>query len=254
MTANAERHKTACAIIIGNEILSGRTKDKNLPYLGKRLAELGIDLRESRTVPDSEEAIIDAVNSCRRQYDYVFVTGGIGPTHDDITAACIAKAFDSPLETNPKALARLQDSYGDGELNEARRSMAAMPAGVRLIDNPISAAPGFQIENVFVMAGVPLIMQAMFEGLRSRLVEGPAVLSRVVSAYLREGDLAASLGDLQARYKDVEMGSYPFYRRRQLGSTIVLRATDAARLNAAAQELGTIMYELGAKPIAGEVS
>ena len=254
MTLNAERQKTACVIIIGNEILSGRTEEKNLPYLGKRLADLGIELCEARIVPDVEEAIVDTVNACRRRYDYVFTTGGIGPTHDDITAACIAKAFATPLETNRQALARLQDSYGEGELNDARRSMAAMPTGVRLIDNPISAAPGFQIENVFVLAGVPLIMQVMFEGLRDRLVEGPAVVSRAVSAYLREGDLAAPLAELQARYADVEMGSYPFYRRQQLGTTIVLRATDGARLDAAAEELRAIMRECGAEPIEGEAA
>ena len=243
--------KTASVVIIGNEILSGRTEDKNLAFLATRLGELGISVREIRVVADEEIAIGAAINACRAAYDYVFTTGGIGPTHDDITAQSVAKAFGVDLLLDSRALARLQHYYGAGELNDARRRMAFVPEGATLIDNPISHAPGFQLGNVFVLAGVPAIMRAMFEGLRDRLVGGPPILTRAISAYLPEGLIATPLARLQQAYGDVEIGSYPypFFRAQRLGSRIVLRGTDAPRLDAASEDLRRLIRELDAEPV-----
>ena len=241
----SERIVTAAIIVIGNEILSGRTKDANLTYLAEQLNELGIRLLEGRIVADSEEAIGEAVNACRARYDYVFTTGGIGPTHDDITAQSIAKAFGLPLEHHPEAVARLERHYATSQINEARLRMAMTPRGATLIDNPISAAPGFKIENVHVMAGVPAIMRAMFEGLRHTLVGGAPLRSRTFRTNLAEGVMAADLGALQNRYPDVEIGSYPSFGRREPGVRIVLRATEAARLDAASGDFLAMVRALG---------
>ena len=244
---------TACILIVGNEILSGRTRDVNLGYLAQRLTALGIDVAEARVIADDAGAIADAVNACRGAHDYVFTTGGIGPTHDDITTDAVARAFGVANVLNPEALALLKSAYRDERaLNEARLRMAHAPQGARLIDNPVSKAPGFQIGNVFVMAGVPRVMQAMFEGIVDRLVGGPPLLSRTLRVYLAEGDMAGPLKRLQDRYDDVEMGSYPFYRARRFGCSIVLRARDRSRLDAAAGELAAIMRELGGEPIEDE--
>ena len=241
--------RTAAVIIIGNEILSGRTKDQNFPYLAAALDEIGIRLREARTVADDEAGIVAAVNDCRAVYDYVFTTGGIGPTHDDITAGCIAKAFGVTLSLHPDARRRLEANYREGELNEARLRMAHVPNGATLIDNPVSAAPGFRMQNVFVMAGVPSIMRAMFEGVRPDLRGGAIMHSRSISAHLPEGELAAPLAALQNRYGDVEIGSYPFFRAGKLGSSIVLRGTDTDLLMAATEDLKELMRGLGGEPI-----
>ena len=244
---------SACILIVGNEILSGRTADVNLGYLAQRLTALGIDVAEARVIADDPDAIADAVNECREAHDYVFTTGGIGPTHDDITTDAVARAFGVANVLNPEALALLKSAYRDERaLNEARLRMAHAPQGARLIDNPVSKAPGFQIGNVFVMAGVPRVMQAMFEGIVDRLVGGPPLLSRTLRVHLAEGDMAGPLKRLQGRYDDVEMGSYPFYRARRFGCSIVLRARDRARLDAAAEELAAIMRELGGDPIEDE--
>jgi len=243
---------TAAVLIIGNEILSGRTRDVNLAYLAAGLTEIGIRLREARVVADIEADIVHAVNECRARYDYVFTTGGIGPTHDDITAACVAKAFALPLIRNPEAVALLERHYEPGMLNEARLRMANTPEGATLIDNPVSAAPGFQIGNVFVLAGVPAIMQAMFDGLKSRLAGGAPVLSRTVSAFVGEGTIALGLGELQQRYTDLDIGSYPFYRHGKYGASFVLRGTEPARIDSAAAELRALIVGLGADPIEGE--
>jgi molybdenum cofactor synthesis domain-containing protein len=243
---------TAAVLIIGNEILSGRTRDVNLAYLAAGLTQLGIRLREARVVADVEADVIRAVNECRARYDYVFTTGGIGPTHDDITAECVAKAFGLKLIRNPEAVARLERHYEPGMLNEARLRMANTPEGAVLIDNPVSTAPGFQIGNVFVLAGVPSIMQAMFDGLKSRLVGGAPVLSRTVSAFVGEGTIAVGLGELQQRYRDLDIGSYPFFRHGKYGASFVLRGTEPARIEHAAAELRTLITSLGADPIEGE--
>lgn len=220
---------TAALLIIGNEILSGRTQDKNLSFLGAGLAEIGIPLRETRVIPDVEDEIIAAVNALRAKYTYVFITGGIGPTHDDITSECIAKAFGVAFERNAEAAEILHKHYGD-QINEARLSMADMPVGARLIPNPVSAAPGFIIENVYVMAGVPRIMQAMFDHLKHGLQGGAPVQSRTLTVYMTEGNLADGLTRIQDANMDVEIGSYPFIKDGRLGTSLVLRGTDATRL------------------------
>ena len=240
-----EKPVTACLLIIGNEILSGRTQDANLAFLGRRLNDIGIRLNEARVIPDDEPVVVETVNQVRARFDYVFTTGGIGPTHDDITAACVAKAFGRPLSLHPEAHARLQAHYPPGQLNESRLRMAHTPEGARLIDNPVSTAPGFQIENVFVMAGIPAIMQAMFEGIVHRLVGGKPLLSRSITVALPEGRIAKDLGALQDSYPDVEMGSYPFNRAGNIGTRLVLRATEPARLDAAAGLLDGIVKSLG---------
>jgi molybdenum cofactor synthesis domain-containing protein len=246
-----DRVYTACVLIIGNEILSGRTKDSNLAWLAEKLNEGGIRLREARVVADIEEEIVAAVNAVRARYDYVFTTGGIGPTHDDITADCVAKAFGVKLLEHPEALARLAAGYANPavDLNAARRRMARIPEGGILIDNPVSRAPGFQIGNVFVMAGIPKVMQAMYEGFRHRLKGGKPMLSRQIAAELPEGRMAEGLSALQDRYADLEIGSYPFQRMGKIGAAIVIRGTERARIDAAAEELKVLMTSLGGDPV-----
>lgn len=235
---------TACLVIIGNEILSGRTQDANLAIIGKKCDTLGVRLTETRIIPDVEADIITTVNNCRTSFTYVFTTGGIGPTHDDITAAAIARAFNVELLRNREAVAALDRYYDPGRLTEARLKMADIPAGARLIDNPVSGAPGFQLENVFVLPGVPSIMEAMFDGMTDRLVGGDPILTDNVTTNLLESEIAYDLGVLQERYPDVDMGSYPYFRKGKLGVNLVLRGTDAARMNAAADELATGILRL----------
>lgn len=227
---------TACLIIIGNEILSGRTQDKNIAWLATQLNEQGIKLAHVRIIPDIESIIIDTVNACRKEYTYIFTTGGIGPTHDDITAASVAKAFGKKLLRHPEAERRLLAHYTPDQVNEARMKMADVPEGATLIDNPVSTAPGFQIENVFVLAGVPSIMQAMFDGLKKQLKGGEKTLSRTLKTNLAEGTLAAALSAVQNRYPDVEIGSYPHFQQGQLSTSLVFRATDGSKLEKALQE------------------
>jgi molybdenum cofactor synthesis domain-containing protein len=243
----AQQPVTACLIIIGNEILSGRTVDANLSYIAARLGEIGIRMAEARVVPDDEAAIVEAVNACRARHTYVFTTGGIGPTHDDITAQSIATAFGRPFERNREAERRLLAYYPPERVNAARMSMADMPEGVALIDNPISVAPGFRIENVHVLPGVPQIMQAMLDGLLPSLRGGPRVRSRAITVLAPEGDVAAAgLGDIQARFPALEIGSYPFWRPEGPGTTIVFRGTDQAQIDAAAAALLELAAGLGA--------
>jgi molybdenum cofactor synthesis domain-containing protein len=247
----SEKTVTACVLVIGNEILSGRTKDANLPWLAEQLNAVGVRLMEARVIPDVEETIIRTLNEVRHKFDYVFTTGGIGPTHDDITAECVAKAFGVPLIQHPEALARLKSHYANpADLNPMRLRMANTPEGATLIDNPVSRAPGFQIGNVYVMAGVPKIMQAMFDSIKHRLKGGMPMLSRTVRADLPEGRLAEGLAALQGRYADLEMGSYPAFRLGSGPSTaIVIRGTDAARVAGAVDELKGIMRSLGGEPM-----
>ncbi|MGI9433277.1 MAG: competence/damage-inducible protein A [Geminicoccaceae bacterium] len=242
---------TACLIIIGNEILSGRTKDANLPHLATVLGEIGIRLAEARVVSDDQAEIVDAVNACRAKYTYVFTTGGIGPTHDDITSACIAKAFDRPFGRNAEAEALLLAYYPPEKVNEARMSMADMPDGAELIDNPVSVAPGFHIENVYVLAGVPKIMQAMLDSIIPTLKQGAKILSRTVTVFLPEGELALPLGRLQADHPTLEIGSYPFFRAEGPGSAIVFRGTDRTKIDEAAQALLELVSAKGARAIDG---
>lgn len=235
---------TAAVLLIGDEILSGRTKDRNLGYIADVLAALGIDLKEARVVGDLEEEIIAAVNALRSRYTYVFTTGGIGPTHDDITADAIAKAFGVKIGHDPRAVAILKAHYEPHMLNEARLRMARIPQGAELIDNPVSKAPGFRLGNVFVMAGVPKIMHAMLESIMPQLQRGEPVKSKTVTAYIGEGDLAKPLGDIQARYPEVTIGSYPFEEQGKFGAEIVLRSRAADRLEAAARDVEALTKEL----------
>lgn len=240
---------TAALVIIGNEILSGRTRDANLAYIAAGLTKIGIRLAEVRVIGDDTDQIAAAVNACRSAHDYVFTTGGIGPTHDDITAAAVAKAFGVPIERNREAVARLAAQYDPRDLNEARLSMADMPVGAILVDNPVSASPGFQIGNVFVLAGVPSIMQAMFDGLKGRLKGGAPIFARTISCFLPEGAIAEGLSALQDRFPAVEIGSYPFFRLGKFGTSLVLRSEDAALLEKAAGALREFLAKLGAEPI-----
>ncbi|MFQ5985577.1 MAG: competence/damage-inducible protein A [Alphaproteobacteria bacterium] len=248
------RTVTAAVIVIGTEILTGRTKDVNLGFVAERLAALGVRLREARVVPDEEAAIIAAVNACRKAYDYVFTTGGIGPTHDDITARAVARAFEAPLERNLQAVALLEAHYRETgrELNAARLKMAEMPKGARLVPNAVSKAPGFQIENVFVFAGLPAIMQAMFMAVEDRLQRGTPVCARTLIVHLPEGTVAAGLEAVQNRFPGVEIGSYPFYGDGVLGTNLVLRSTDATRLDDAIAAVKTFVAGLGAQALEGE--
>jgi len=242
---------TACVLIIGNEILSGRTQDANLAFLANGLNEAGIRLREARVIPDDAGVIVATVNQARAAFDYVLTTGGIGPTHDDITAQCMADAFGVPLIVHPEAKRLLETHYPPGHLNEARLRMAMVPEGAVLLPNPISRAPGFQIGNVFVLPGVPSIMQGIFEQLKYRLVGGQKLLSRSVSCQLGEGTLAKDLAQLQERYPDLEIGSYPYFRRADFGVTLVLRGTEKGRLADATEELKALIRALGGDPQEG---
>ena len=234
---------TAAVLIIGNEILSGKTQDANLQFLGLELAKLGIRLEEARVVRDVPDAIVGAVNACREKYTYVFTTGGIGPTHDDITAECIALAFGAPLVVDPGAVERLK--RGGRELNEARLRMARVPQGAELIDNPLSNAPGFKIDNVFVLAGIPSVARAMFAAAAPLLTQGAPIASASADVHLRESDFAAALDDIQRKNPEVEIGSYPFNRDGRYGATLVVRGTDPALIDRALDQIIDAMTALG---------
>jgi molybdenum cofactor synthesis domain-containing protein len=248
-----ETNPTACLLVIGNEVLSGRTQDANIRYLATNLGDLGIPLREVRVIPDVEATIVETVNEVRRKFDYVFTTGGIGPTHDDITSECIAKAFGVPWEPHPVAFARMEAAYKPGEFNAARQRMGTMPRGATLIDNAMSVAPGFQMENVYVMASVPRVMQSMFEWLAPRLKGGRKIEQRAVHVIgLPEGVIAEGLGAIQARYPEVDLGSYPFYRPSGNGVALVAKGTELARVEAVIAEVTGLIIGLGKTPIPGE--
>ena len=233
---------TAAILVIGDEILSGRTRDANMHYLAGELATKGIDLKEARIVPDVQDAIVAALNALRARYDHVFTSGGIGPTHDDITADAVAAAFGLPLHVRDDArdlLARHYDRSGL-EFNEARMRMARIPEGAVLIDNPISAAPGFSMQNVHVMAGVPNIFQAMVASLLPRLTGGRPLLSQTLRIERGEGSVAKPLAALAAEFDDLSFGSYPFIQNGAYGTNIVVRGTDAGRLDAAIARLAAM--------------
>jgi molybdenum cofactor synthesis domain-containing protein len=238
---------TACVVVIGNEILSGRTQDLNIAYLGSRCDELGIRLLEARVIPDIEDVIIGTLDACRHNFDYVFTTGGIGPTHDDITAAAVARLFQTMLERNPAAVAAMERYYEPGMLNEARLKMADIPAGAQLIDNPVSGAPGFQLDNVFVFPGVPLIMQAMFAGITDRLTGGPPMLTENVVTRLTEGMIADGLARIQAAYPRISIGSYPYFRGGKLGVNLVMRSTDRESLTEVTEQVREMLRRLDKK-------
>lgn len=244
---------TACLIIIGNEILSGRTVDANLSHLAKRINEVGVQLREARVIPDVEATIVATVNECRAKFDYVFTTGGIGPTHDDITSASIAKAFGVPVHRHSEAEKILRQHYTPEQINEARLKMADVPLGATLLDNPVSSAPGFCIGNVYVMAGVPRIMQAMLDAIIPTLRGGAPVLSLSITTDLPEGTIAAGLTDIQNRYQDIDIGSYPMYKMGSFSTTLVLRSPDDTRNTAARAEIEALVAQCGGNIIAPEL-
>ena len=248
-----DANPVACLVVIGNEVLSGRTRDANIHFLAGRLGEIGLPLREVRIIPDVAATIVGTVNEVRARYDVVLTTGGIGPTHDDITAECIAAAFGVPWEPHPEAFAQMTARYPAGEFNAARQRMATMPRGATLIHNPVSFAPGFSIDNVHVMAGVPRIMQGMFESLAPTLPRGRPVISRAVHATgLLEGTIAAGLGAIQLRYPTVDLGSYPYERAAGNGVAIVAKGTDAALAEAATAEVAALIAAIGRSPVPGE--
>ena len=239
---------TACVLIIGNEILSGRTQDTNLRHIAIHLNEWGIRVREARVVPDIEGVIIDTVRTIRAQYDYVFTTGGIGPTHDDITAACIAKAFDRDLVIHPEIAQLIQSRPVPPDVMAARMLMARVPEGAGLIANPSGGPPGFFVDNVYVMAGIPSVMQGMLSSLEGKLRGGAPVRSRSVTVYLGESQIAAPLGRIQDRYPHIDLGSYPFTRESRYGTTLVMRGTSAAELNTMLDEVIAMIIAAGAEP------
>ncbi len=244
---------TACLLVIGNEVLSGRTQDANIKFIATGLGEIGIPLREVRIIPDVAETIISAVNEVRAKFDHVFTTGGIGPTHDDITSECVAAAFGVPWEPHPEAWARMERHYKPGEFNAARQRMATMPRGATLIENAVSVAPGFTIGNVHVMAGVPRIMQSMFTWLAPQLAGGPPIVSRAVYAVgLMEGRIAESLKAVQDRHPALDLGSYPFYRGTGNGVALVAKGPDPAEAEAAIAEVRTLIEGMGLEPVEGE--
>lgn len=226
---------TAAMLVIGDEILSGRTRDANMYHLAGQLTEAGIDLKEVRVVSDDRAAIIAAVQALSAAYDTVITSGGIGPTHDDITADCIAAAFDVPIDVRDDARALLAAHYAKtgAELNTARLRMARIPEGATLIDNPVSVAPGFTIGNVHVMAGVPSVFQAMVATVLPTLTGGAPLVSRTLRIDRGEGDIAGPLGELAAAYPDLSIGSYPFQKDGKFGANIVIRGTDAEMVDAA---------------------
>lgn len=241
---------TAALIIIGNEILSGRTKDKNMGFIADQLTRLGIRMMEARIVADIPEDIVEAVNNLRARYDYVFTTGGIGPTHDDITADCIAQAFGVGISEHPEAVALLSARYKNpADFTYARRRMTRVPHGGVLVENPVSTAPGFRVENVYTFAGIPAVMQAMFASIEHELVGGDPLLSRAVSAYLPEGIIAQPLEKIEKDFPGIEAGSYPFQRDGRFGSSLVLRSTDEALLAKATDALKAVIIELGGDPV-----
>jgi molybdenum cofactor synthesis domain-containing protein len=240
---------TAALLVIGDEILSGRTKDKNIGYIAEYLTNIGIDLKEVRVVPDDEPEIVSTLNALRARYTYVFTTGGIGPTHDDITAECVAKAFGVAIGYHPEAVKIMSERVAQtgGQMNEARMRMTRIPAGAELVLNKVSAAPGFWLGNVIVMAGVPHIMQVMLEFVTPKLKTGAKMLSESVQADCREGDIGTELGEVAKAHPDVIIGSYPFQDTRLGGNThLVMRARDAQKLAAAKADVEAMLVRVKA--------
>lgn len=258
MADNPQTLVTAGILVIGDELLSGRTKDTNVGHIAENLTAIGIDLREVRFVPDVEEEIVAALNALRFRYSYVFTTGGIGPTHDDITADAVAKAFGVGIGHDPRAVALLKERFTDGELNEARMRMARIPDGAELVVNPVSKAPGFWLGNVIVMAGVPSIMRAMLDWVLPQLKTGVKVLSETIDAGLKEGDIASDLREIAKNHPETTIGSYPYMSEKGFATRVVVRSRDAEKLAVAKADVeamsARILAELNAKKTAKAVS
>jgi molybdenum cofactor synthesis domain-containing protein len=245
---------TAALIVIGDEILSGRTKDKNTGYIADYMTVIGIRLREVRMVPDIEDEIVAAINALREKYTYVFTTGGIGPTHDDITSDAVARAFGVSIDIDERAVAMMRERYAPGDLTETRLRMARIPEGAELIENSVSRAPGFMIGNVIVMAGVPRIMQVMLDDVAPRLKTGSKLLTRTVRVERPEGDVAPGLGRVQNDHPEVQMGSYPFFAKEKLGTHLVLRSDDKGKLDEALKSIWRMLEAEGFTRFASEVA
>jgi len=248
---SSDRTWGAAVLVIGDEILSGRTQDTNTSHIARFLGALGIDLKEVRVVGDVEAEIVAALNALRAAYDFVFTTGGIGPTHDDITADAVAKAFDVSIGYHPDAYALLEARYPPGEFNDMRKRMARIPHGASLVANPVSGAPGFHIGNVYVMAGVPMVMRAMLEQIAPELPRGRTVKSITLEADVPEGTIAPGLAQVQKEHRDVSIGSYPFYREgtaKPFGAQLVIRGRDGEAVERAASAVEDILRNLGAAP------
>jgi len=234
---NKNTKVNAAILIIGNEILSGRTQDTNTGTIALWLNSIGVKVNEVRVIPDVEDTIIDTVNHLRKVNDYVFTTGGIGPTHDDITAQSISKAFKLEYEIHKEAFKILEAYYKIGEFNEGRQKMVWMPRDANLIINPTSGAPGFNIENVFCLPGVPSILKSMLGGLQNRIVGGKPILSHTISLRTVESEIAKSLADVQDSNEDIEIGSYPFFQAGKLGVSIVIRSEEQSKIDKCSEEI-----------------
>ena len=230
-------------IIIGNEVLSGRTKDVNTSTIATWLNSLGIRVKEVRVIPDDKKKIIDTVNQLRKNFNYVFTTGGIGPTHDDITAESISEAFNLKYDFHKEAFSILENYYKPGEFSEGRQKMAKMPTSAKLIMNPSSGAPGFYVENVFCLPGVPSILKSMLGGLNNILVGGDPVISKTLNLRTVESEIAKSLSNVQNKNSEVEIGSYPFFRAGKLGVSIVLRSTDQNKIDQCSDQILKFVIE-----------
>lgn len=241
---------TAAMIVIGDEILSGRTKDRNIGFVADYLTNMGIDLKEVRIVSDEQSDIVEAVNNLRARYTYVFTSGGIGPTHDDITADAVSAAFGLECTHHPEAMKLMEENYAtrDMEFTEARKRMARTPVGAKLIDNPVSKAPGFNVENVYVMAGVPMVMQAMMDSIAPTLQAGNKIISATVDCPFGEGDIGAPLGTIQTENPDTMLGSYPRFENGKYSTQIVVRSRDAARVETVSALVQLMVDELRARP------
>ncbi len=237
-------------IVIGNEVLSGRTKDKNIGWVAEKLNSVGIDLIEARIIRDNQDVIISTIQELSKKVDYIFTSGGIGPTHDDITTVAIAKAFRIQVKKNKEALRRLEEHYkGTGiELNSARLKMADIPLGAKLIDNPVSAAPGFNIKNVYVMAGVPKIMQAMLDGVIKTIKNGSKTMSISIGCNIGEGNIAKGLEKIETSQKNIEIGCYPWFRAGLAGTNVVIRSMDKQACAQAAEKVKFLIKEFGGEP------
>jgi len=246
---NGKEPVTAAVIIIGNEILSGRTQDINLNHIALTLGRWGIQTLEARVIPDDADEIVRCVNRLRARYDYVFTTGGIGPTHDDITASCIAMAFGVPLVEHPEIAALIRSREAPEDVMQSRLRMAQVPKGAGLVDNTTGGPPGFFIENVYVMAGIPRVMHAMLGSLDGKLRSGPVIVGKSVSAFLAESEIADALSDIQDSFLDLSLGSYPFMRDSRYGTNLVIRGSDHKRIDEALEQVVTAIRAAGAQPL-----
>ena len=239
---------TACVIVIGNEILSGRTQDINLNHIATTLGGWGIQVHHARVIPDDEEIIVNTINEVRTTYDYVFTTGGIGPTHDDITAVCIAKAFAVPVIQHPEIAERIRQRPAPDDIMASRLLMARVPEGASLIDNPSGGPQGFAMDNVYVMAGIPRVMQAMLSTLEGELQSGFVVRSHTIRAYTGESSIADALAQIQDDYSSVDIGSYPFLREERYGTHLVIRGADTDVLTTVADAVMDAVRAIGEEP------